>query len=451
MIVQVGKSIIESFLDTDLCSEQFAALSAYRVLLSYLRTDVYYDSEYQNHLGQAKLEIRTFIETAFDPWREPHSTETTRTAALTALIDKTAQLGILLFSQPCTFQFVWVPKASTAGDLDIEVCPRLLKINDEQARDLNPSQMMLAVKVQRTRYIEDTNMQDYLLRERKSNGIVIYPDDSGPYQNLHSTMNQPTGPKFQSVHTNFAPHVPAQGSYENQTAIELSADPVSQLPSPERHLSFSQEPEELQTSDVQHARRASLDYPSNHERQPEMKNNGMPRSPPGNGVTHNAFSQQMDQRRKNAPRPPPASIQQFPASQSPTRRRSSRRHSSSRASSEDRGRSQSISLSVPQRRASVSNDRTAAIEYGHRVPSDVGVLQSPISPNEARGQHNIIDDALPSNRKTSISLYRRITGDQSQGPVQTGSSPPESNLAEKTLRGQPKKRHKLKKFFGSKT
>ena len=177
----------------------------------------------------------------------------------------------------------------------------------------------------------------------------------------------------------------------------------------------------------------------------------MPRSPTGNGATHNAFSQQMDQRRKNAPRPPPASIQQFPANQSPTRRRSSRRHSSSRASSEDRGRSQSISLSVPQRRASVSNDRTAAIEYGHRVPSDVGILQSPISPNEARGQHNTIDDAVPSNRKTSISLYRRITGDQSQEPVQTGSSPPESNLAEKTPRGQHKKRHKLKKLFGSKT
>lgn len=133
------------------------------MLLSHIRSDVKLDQHYLKSQRRAIKQITTSIETVFRPWMRSDKDDSIRLATLDALLKATADLGLLLFSQSSTFVFNWQIESSSAHEFDIAISPRLLKINDEQARQLKPNQLVVNIKVLRTTSIleEDRDSIDH--------------------------------------------------------------------------------------------------------------------------------------------------------------------------------------------------------------------------------------------------------------------------------------------------
>lgn len=371
------------------------------------------------------------IDETFLPWRDPHSADDIWRLTLTALMEKTAQLGILLFSQPSSFRFVWLPKSSIAGDLIVEVHPRLLKINDEQARELDPNQLMLGTKAHRTYYVQDADIQNILLTANGSNAIVTNSGDlrrhQQPRESDYSRHNTVT---YQPPQAGY--EAPPTSTHIDPNAIELPGDSAPQL----AELSatgelLSQSLEEFVTPDLKTGSENQADGFC-IEGRADVHHNGTPRTSMKNGSTRDAYSQQMNQRQKTTSFPPTASIQQFDASPLLERRRSrsSKHRRSSSASDEARGRGETSSVQT-QRRASISNDR-ASMEHVHRIARDQELLQPSVfetGPSSQLTPHSIAGHALPATENTAIANTsaadsgRRTTSDQRSTKNQTPQMP----------------------------
>ena len=72
-----------------------------------------------------------------------------------SLLRKAADLGILLSTQASTFLFEWKMQSVQSNDIEIPIWPRMLKVYDEEARELDPAQHMLRMKTEFASFISD--------------------------------------------------------------------------------------------------------------------------------------------------------------------------------------------------------------------------------------------------------------------------------------------------------
>ncbi|OJJ08299.1 hypothetical protein ASPVEDRAFT_34466 [Aspergillus versicolor CBS 583.65] len=76
---------------------------------------------------------------AFNPYSFPSFTPEERTSHLETLACSAADLGVWLFSQPCSFEFDW----GGSGTAEIRVVPRVLKVADEKGGLLVTPQVLV--------------------------------------------------------------------------------------------------------------------------------------------------------------------------------------------------------------------------------------------------------------------------------------------------------------------
>lgn len=116
-------------------------LSGWRVLTAYLRPSPSDDASYISQRDQAINDlVHTFCR-AFTPWKKAQHKDETRVRSLTEILKGAADLGIWLFSQPCTFDFRW-PNAEEVGR-KVVVGPEVIKLTDEKGRTLGKAQQVM--------------------------------------------------------------------------------------------------------------------------------------------------------------------------------------------------------------------------------------------------------------------------------------------------------------------
>jgi len=118
------------------------AFSRWRVLTTYLYLNPTSDNIY---LTLRDHRIEAFVNSvsqAFSPWVKTSKDPAVRARHLTAILKSAADKGILLFSQPSTFEFYWGP-SNDLGNHQLVVTPALLKVADEKGQSLPRPQPMI--------------------------------------------------------------------------------------------------------------------------------------------------------------------------------------------------------------------------------------------------------------------------------------------------------------------
>jgi hypothetical protein len=93
-----------------------------------------------------------------------------------SLLRKAADLGILLYTQASTFLFDWKIQSAHATEIEIPIWPRMLKIYDEEARELDPAQHMFKMKTERASFISDVKSNEDHDKSLAKVGIEGAPD-----------------------------------------------------------------------------------------------------------------------------------------------------------------------------------------------------------------------------------------------------------------------------------
>ncbi|KAK6373146.1 hypothetical protein LTR64_005067 [Lithohypha guttulata] len=370
-------------------------------------------------------ELIEIIEITFSPWEQKLYAQDNRQPALENLLERTAQLGVLLFSQPCTFQFAWQVKPNATTDFEIAISPRLLKINDEEANELERSQLMINIKTCRSSFVEDLVDSDLTFSDLVSYGSHL----SHPGQAQHSVqssvirqMERHQTLSVDGVYRGSGEYIAETSDRGRRTAREAQIQPhvheldsgspghlditrcsevltpsaqdrmPPQLPPLHNYTPlnmFSELPATPREFSNSSARLPAVQgYGYGHQNVPhkdaaDVTQHVVPHSISGPITTHEAFLHTKETRRKAAPCPP-SSIQQFSTTQLPMgRTSSSRRRRSISASSDHRGRTSDTDLDVQSRRASFPNDRNATAHHIPRQP-DTRELQQPNSRLDVR-------------------------------------------------------------------
>ncbi|KAH1545104.1 hypothetical protein KXX37_003632 [Aspergillus fumigatus] len=112
-------------------------LFQWRMLTAYLYQRQQGDRDVDEHASSGLAE--PFVD-AFTGYANPAHTRAERLQHLKSVASAAAELGRLLFAQPCAFEFVWDYPGRQGAVLVIT--PRVIKICDEQGRRLAVSQVM---------------------------------------------------------------------------------------------------------------------------------------------------------------------------------------------------------------------------------------------------------------------------------------------------------------------
>jgi hypothetical protein len=120
------------------------ALFAWRMLTAHLYNQDAYNKG-PTHIAardQAASSLAADFTSAFSSYALATFSESDRVSHLGKLAVCTAELGIWLFSQPCTFEFVW-----NRSQNEFTVVPQVIKTFDEQGKRLpRPQVLMEAVQ-----------------------------------------------------------------------------------------------------------------------------------------------------------------------------------------------------------------------------------------------------------------------------------------------------------------
>ena len=111
-------------------------------MTAYLRPDPTKDTVY---LAQRDKQIEDTVQSfakAFAPWKNTDYKDEDRARSLSAILEDTANVGILLFAQPSTLQFVWT-SSNEVGTGRIAVSPALVKTTNEKGQVLTSPQPMV--------------------------------------------------------------------------------------------------------------------------------------------------------------------------------------------------------------------------------------------------------------------------------------------------------------------
>lgn len=111
------------------------------MLTTYLRPLPSDDTSYISQRDQAINEAVHKFCRAFTPWKKAEHNDETRARSLTEILKGAAELGIWLFSQPCTFEFRW-PNTDEVG-AKVVVGPEVVKMTDEEGQRLGKAQQVM--------------------------------------------------------------------------------------------------------------------------------------------------------------------------------------------------------------------------------------------------------------------------------------------------------------------
>ncbi|KAL2829395.1 hypothetical protein BDW59DRAFT_178381 [Aspergillus cavernicola] len=116
------------------------ALFAWRMVTAYLYKQSAYnkDPTHTTARNQASQALAAEFTTAFAPYALPTFSESDRCSHLMKLANSTAELGIWLFAQPCTFEFIW-----NKNKAEFTMVPKVIKTFDEHGTRLESSQMLI--------------------------------------------------------------------------------------------------------------------------------------------------------------------------------------------------------------------------------------------------------------------------------------------------------------------
>ncbi|KAL3483359.1 hypothetical protein BJX62DRAFT_220369 [Aspergillus germanicus] len=116
------------------------AIFTWRMLSAHLYREAKYsrDPTQMAALAKAAQDLALEFTKAFTPYALPNFSETDRITHFKDLAAATTELGIWLFAQPCTFEFVW-----NKSQTEIMVVPRVLKTYDEQGNRLSTPQVLI--------------------------------------------------------------------------------------------------------------------------------------------------------------------------------------------------------------------------------------------------------------------------------------------------------------------
>lgn len=142
----------------------------------YIRPNVTDDQNYLRERDDAIDTVAISIEAAFIHWENGSRPDSQRISTLVSLLRKAADLGILLFTQASTFLFDWKIQSAQANENEIPIWPRMLKIYDEEARDLDPAQHMFKMKTGRASFISDVKSNEVHDKPLAKVGIEGAPD-----------------------------------------------------------------------------------------------------------------------------------------------------------------------------------------------------------------------------------------------------------------------------------
>lgn len=122
------------------------ALSAYRVLSAYIRSDIEHDLNYMNERNKAAQSIVTMFGPAFEQWSNENRSQADWTTSLIHLLERASSLGIFLFSQPSVYFFDWEMTDRDQTARLLPIWPRMLKVFDEEARLKDISDHMIVMR-----------------------------------------------------------------------------------------------------------------------------------------------------------------------------------------------------------------------------------------------------------------------------------------------------------------
>jgi hypothetical protein len=116
------------------------ALFTWRMLSAHLYREAKYSRNQTQMaaLTKAAQDLALNFTKAFTPYALPNFSETDRVTHFKDLAAATTELGIWLFAQPCTLEFVW-----NKSQTEIMVVPRVLKTYDEQGNRLSTPQVLI--------------------------------------------------------------------------------------------------------------------------------------------------------------------------------------------------------------------------------------------------------------------------------------------------------------------
>ncbi|KAL2855676.1 hypothetical protein BJX68DRAFT_217606 [Aspergillus pseudodeflectus] len=116
------------------------ALFTWRMLTAHLYRQGKYnqDTKETAALKQAAHNLAADFTSAFTPYALSSFSETDRVTHFRDLAAAVTELGVWLFAQPCTFEFVW-----TKSQTEITTVPRVLKTYDEQGNRLVTAQVLI--------------------------------------------------------------------------------------------------------------------------------------------------------------------------------------------------------------------------------------------------------------------------------------------------------------------
>jgi hypothetical protein len=124
-------------------------------LSHYIRPNVTDDQYYLRQRNRAIEKVVIKIEAAFAHWQNESRSSDQRISTLMSLLQNAADLGILLSTQASTFLFDWKMQPVQSNDIEIPIWPRMLKVYDEEARELDPAQHMFKMKTEFAGFIFD--------------------------------------------------------------------------------------------------------------------------------------------------------------------------------------------------------------------------------------------------------------------------------------------------------
>lgn len=173
------------------------------------------------------------FEATFAPWADVKQEPDRRLHALVGLLQRTSDVGILLFSQPSTFSFQWRVSNSPSHDVEIAITPWVLKMSDENAQRIDPAQPMMKVKTEKT----------YFLAPPLSRKGILCATQNTPHPNLalempNTNRHNPGDPSSYVVTRkavaatgspsvnlrSIAPHAPVTSEQHDHTAYELAGN-----------------------------------------------------------------------------------------------------------------------------------------------------------------------------------------------------------------------------------
>ncbi|KAL4881808.1 hypothetical protein BJY04DRAFT_217876 [Aspergillus karnatakaensis] len=116
--------------------ETDSALFAWRMLTSHLYNQSNPPRPLSPISASAARALATEFTKAFAPYTALSFANEDRLSHMTSLATAAGELGVWLFGQPCSFEFVWVYNGSGAGE-GFMVSPAVVKVKDEEGRRLS--------------------------------------------------------------------------------------------------------------------------------------------------------------------------------------------------------------------------------------------------------------------------------------------------------------------------